>query len=78
MPVCPVVQRQIILIFQHCLQSKYEPGKRHWLKIKKDYLEQGTMADSADLVVLGAYFGTGNKGTAHSLIILWTGVRVYR
>lgn len=35
------------------------------------------MADSADLVVLGAYFGTGNKGTAHSLINIWTGVRVY-
>jgi len=43
-------------------QSKYEPGKRHWLKIKKDYLADGTMADSADLVVLGAYFGTGSKG----------------
>ena len=35
------------------------------------------MADSADLVVLGAYFGTGNKGTTHSLINIWTGVRVY-
>ena len=43
-------------------QSVYEPGKRHWLKIKKDYLADGTMADSADLVVLGAYFGTGSKG----------------
>jgi len=43
-------------------QSTYEPGKRHWLKIKKDYLADGTMADTADLVVLGAYFGTGSKG----------------
>lgn len=43
-------------------KSKYEPGKRHWLKVKKDYLEQGKMADTADLIVLGAYFGTGNKG----------------
>ena len=43
-------------------QSPYEPGKRHWLKVKKDYLAEGAMADSADLVVLGAYFGTGNKG----------------
>jgi len=43
-------------------QSTYEPGKRHWLKIKKDYLADGTMADTADLVVLGAYFGTGGKG----------------
>ena len=45
-----------------CFQSIYEPGKRHWLKIKKDYLADGTMADTADLVVLGAYFGTGSKG----------------
>lgn len=44
-------------------QSVYEPGKRHWLKIKKDYLADGTMADTADLVVLGAYFGTGGKGS---------------
>lgn len=44
------------------LQSIYEPGKRHWLKVKKDYLMQGAMADTADLVVLGAYYGTGNKG----------------
>jgi len=43
-------------------QSPYQPGKRHWLKVKKDYLQAGTMADSADLVVLGAYYGTGNKG----------------
>ena len=34
-------------------KSTYEPGKRHWLKMKKDYLEEGTMADSADLNVLG-------------------------
>uniref|UniRef100_K1Q677 DNA ligase 3 n=1 Tax=Magallana gigas TaxID=29159 RepID=K1Q677_MAGGI len=52
------------------INSKYEPGKRHWLKIKKDYLEQGTMADSADLVVLGAYFGTGNKGGIMSIFLL--------
>lgn len=29
--------------------------------MKKDYLESGSMADTADLVVLGAYYGTGNK-----------------
>ena len=44
-------------------QSMYEPGKRHWLKVKKDYLAGGSMADTADLIVLGAYYGTGNKGT---------------
>lgn len=40
----------------------YEPGKRHWLKVKKDYLGEFKMADTADLIVLGAYYGTGNKG----------------
>merc|ERR1712130_1067021 len=25
----------------------YEPGKRHWLLVKKDYLEESSMADSA-------------------------------
>lgn len=39
------------------LESTYEPGKRHWLKVKKDYLFDGAMADTADLVVLGAWFG---------------------
>ena len=43
------------------LKSVYEPGKRHWLKIKKDYLAEGAMADSADLVCLGGYYGTGSK-----------------
>lgn len=47
-------------------QSKYEPGKRHWLKVKKDYLCGGAMADSADLVVLGSWYGTGNKGPYES------------
>ena len=42
----------------------YEPGKRHWLKVKKDYLAGGSMADTADLIVLGAYYGTGNKGSS--------------
>ena len=31
-------------------------------QMKKDYLAEGSMADTADLVVLGAYYGTGNKG----------------
>ena len=50
------------------LQSVYEPGKRHWLKVKKDYLQGGAMADTADLIVLGAYYGTGNKGAADPTI----------
>ncbi|AFB76951.1 DNA ligase [Cotia virus SPAn232] len=39
----------------------YIPGKRKWIKIKRDYLNDGAMADSADLVVLGAYYGKGKR-----------------
>jgi DNA ligase-3 len=51
-------------------KSIYEPGKRHWLKMKKDYLDSGSMADTADLVVLGAYYGTGNKGGMKSIFLM--------
>ncbi|CAB3976556.1 DNA ligase 3 [Paramuricea clavata] len=54
------------------LKGVYEPGKRHWLKMKKDYLEEGSMADTADLVVLGAYYGTGNKGGMMSVFLMGT------
>lgn len=47
----------------------YEPGKRHWIKIKKDYLGR-EMADTADLVVLGAYYGTGNNGGLKSVFLM--------
>lgn len=33
----------------------YEPGKRRWLKVKKDYLLEGSIADTADLVILGNF-----------------------
>ena len=33
-----------------------KPGK-YWLKMKKDYLFDGKMADAADLEVLGGWFG---------------------
>lgn len=48
----------------------YEPGKRHWLKVKKDYLFDGKMADTADLVVLGSWFGTGKKGGMYSIFLM--------
>ncbi|XP_017776293.1 PREDICTED: DNA ligase 3-like [Nicrophorus vespilloides] len=35
--------------------GKYEPGERHWLKVKKDHLYDGKMADTSDLVVLGSW-----------------------
>ena len=49
-------------------QSVYEPGARHWLKIKKDYLVGA--ADTADLVVVGAWFGTGAKGGLLSVFLM--------
>ncbi|XP_076168075.1 DNA ligase 3 [Ptiloglossa arizonensis] len=52
------------------VNGEYEPGKRHWLKVKKDYLFGGAMADSADLVVLGAWYGTGNKGGMMSVFLM--------
>jgi len=50
------------------IKSIYEPNARHWIKIKKDYLKG--MADSADLIVLGAYYGTGSKGGKLSTFLM--------
>jgi hypothetical protein len=58
------VLSSVTIDFHFSFQGTYEPGKRHWLKVKKDYLADGAMADTADLVVLGAYFGSGSKGTS--------------
>ncbi|XP_017554940.1 DNA ligase 3 isoform X2 [Pygocentrus nattereri] len=52
------------------LKGMYEPGKRHWLKVKKDYLNEGAMADTADLVVLGAFYGSGSKGGIMSSFLM--------
>ena len=44
------------------VNSTYEPSKRsfNWLKLKKDYLNQG-MSDTVDLVVVGADHGQGKR-----------------
>lgn len=46
--------------------SQYQPSKRSfsWLKLKKDYIENGGVGDTLDLVVVGADYGKGN----------WTGL----
>jgi DNA ligase-3 len=56
------------LVFKDA-KSRYEPGRRHWLKMKRDYLDDGSMADTADLVVLGGYYGTGTKGGKISVFL---------
>lgn len=38
--------------------------------MKRDYLEDGTMADGADLVVLGGYYGTGKNGGLISVFLM--------
>jgi DNA ligase 3 len=48
--------------------GEYHPAARHWLKLKKDYL--GGMADTADLIVLGANLGTGQKGGLRSSFLM--------
>lgn len=35
------------------------------MKVKKDYLNEGAMADTADLVVLGAFYGKGSNGLSN-------------
>ncbi|XP_069002021.1 DNA ligase 3 [Embiotoca jacksoni] len=52
------------------IKGSYEPGKRHWLKVKKDYLNEGAMADTADLVVLGAFYGKGSNGGIMSSFLM--------
>eukprot|EP01084_Bolivina_argentea_P044163 81296_1 len=48
----------------------YSPNKRHWLKLKRDYLDDGGLADAVDLIVLGAYKGTGRHGGLYSTYLM--------
>eukprot|EP01059_Diplonema_ambulator_P013887 TRINITY_DN24584_c0_g1_i8.p1 TRINITY_DN24584_c0_g1~~TRINITY_DN24584_c0_g1_i8.p1 ORF type:complete len:731 (+),score=226.56 TRINITY_DN24584_c0_g1_i8:37-2193(+) len=50
------------------IKSPYAPGSRKWIKLKKDYLKG--MADTSDLVVLGANWGTGTLGGLLSVFLM--------
>jgi len=49
---------------------EYEPGCRHWIKVKKDYI--AGMGDTADLLALGGYYGTGNFGGVITVFLMCT------
>jgi len=51
-------------------QGIYEAGKRNWIKIKKEYLDEGSMCESVDLVVLGAYYGVGKNCGRPSVFLM--------
>ncbi|UOQ18801.1 DNA ligase [Olene mendosa nucleopolyhedrovirus] len=50
--------------------STYAPNKRQWFKMKKEHLCDGSTVDTLDLVVLGAYYGTGRNSNKMSVFLM--------
>eukprot|EP01107_Rhizomastix_libera_P007615 TRINITY_DN2263_c0_g1_i2.p1 TRINITY_DN2263_c0_g1~~TRINITY_DN2263_c0_g1_i2.p1 ORF type:complete len:1105 (+),score=388.13 TRINITY_DN2263_c0_g1_i2:81-3395(+) len=65
-----VIQEKLEGLVVKGVNSIYEPSARHWLKIKKDHLSGMDMADTADLMVLGGFYGKGSHGgTVHTFLM---------
>ncbi|AAL69869.1 SPV130 DNA ligase-like ptorein [Swinepox virus] len=65
-----VIQKGLEGLVLKGLYDSYKPGNKGWLKIKKDYILNGSIADSVDLVVLGSYYGKGSRGGIQSIFLM--------